>query len=74
MTHDLLNEGSNWKLNKYHKTYANNHSISLLPAITSTSARMYVECLRLLFLQAHRENEAYKALNDSTSWVSLAVT
>ena len=56
-----LNEAINQKLNKYRNHYANNHSISFLPAITSTSARMHGEFLRLLFLQAHRETEAYFA-------------
>jgi hypothetical protein len=32
-----------------------------LPAITSISARMHGEFLRLLFLQAHRETEDYFA-------------
>jgi hypothetical protein len=35
-----LNEAANRKLNKYRNHYANNHSISFLPATTSTSARM----------------------------------
>jgi hypothetical protein len=33
--------------------------ISFLPAIAITSARMHREFFRLLFLQAHRETEAY---------------
>ena len=48
------NEAAKRKVNKYRNSYANNHSISFLPAITSTSARMHGEFLRLLFLQAHR--------------------
>jgi hypothetical protein len=59
LTH--LTPRSTKPLNKYRNTYANNYSISFLPAITSTSARMHGEFLRLLFLQAHRENEAYFA-------------
>ena len=39
--------------------YADNQNISFLPAIVSTSTRMHVEFLRLLFLQAHRETEAH---------------
>ena len=54
-----LNEAANRKLNKYRNTYANNHSISFLPAITSTSARMHGEFIRLLVPQAHWETEAY---------------
>jgi hypothetical protein len=52
-----LNEAAKRKVNKYSNTYVNNHSISFLPAITSTSARKHGEFLRLLFLQAHRETE-----------------
>jgi hypothetical protein len=56
-----LNEAANRKINKYRNTYANNHSISLLPTVTGTFAHMHGEFLRLLFLQAHRETEAYFA-------------
>ena len=56
-----LNEAAKRKVNKYRNLCANNHSISFLPAITSTSARMHGEFLRLLFLQAHRETEDYFA-------------
>ena len=56
-----LNEAAKRKVHKYRNSYANNHSISFLPAITSTSARMHGEFLRLLFLQAHRETEDYFA-------------
>ena len=37
----------------------NNQNISFLPAIMSTSCRMHGEFLRLIFLQAHLENEAH---------------
>jgi hypothetical protein len=43
----------------YQQQYADNQNISFLPAIVSTSTRMHVEFLRLLFLQAHRETEAH---------------
>ena len=52
-----LNEAAKRKVNKYRNSCANNHSISFLPAITSTSARMHGEFLRILFLQAPRETE-----------------
>ena len=55
-----LNEAANRNRN----TYANNNRISFLPAITSTSAHMhgeFLQFLRLLFLQAHRESESYFA-------------
>ena len=48
-----LNEAAKRKVNKYRNTYINHHSISFLPAITSTSSRIHSEFLRLLFLQAH---------------------
>jgi hypothetical protein len=47
------------KINGYRHQYADNHNISFLPAIVSTSTRMHGEFLRLLFLQAHRETEAH---------------
>ena len=56
-----LNEAAKRKVNKYRNTYINHHSISFLPAITSTSSRIHGEFLRLLFLQAHRETENYFA-------------
>ena len=47
------------KVNGYRQQYADNHHISFLPAIMTTSSRMHGEFLRLLFLQAHRETEAH---------------
>ena len=55
----LLNQAAQRKVQKYRNAYANNHTISFLPAITSTSTRMHGEFLRLIFLQAHRETEDY---------------
>jgi hypothetical protein len=46
-------------INTYRQQYADNQSISFLPAIVSTSTRMHGEFWRLLFLQAHRETEAH---------------
>ena len=60
-----LNEAAKRKVNKYRNTYINHHSISFLPAITSTSSRIHGEFLRLLFLQAHRETENYFAFMDT---------
>ena len=54
-----LNQAAQRKVHKYRNAYANNHTISFLPAITSTSTRMHGEFLRLIFLQAHRETEDY---------------
>jgi hypothetical protein len=42
------------KIDGYRQQYADNHNISFLPAIMSTSTRVHGEFLRLLFLQAHR--------------------
>ena len=36
---------------------ANDHSITFLPAIASTTGRLHAEFLRLLFWHAHRESE-----------------
>ena len=47
------------KIDGYRQQYADNHNISFLPAIMSTSTRVHGEFLRLLFLQAHRETEAH---------------
>ena len=47
------------QIDDYREQYANNQNISFLPAITSTSARMHGEFVRLLFLQAHRETTAH---------------
>jgi len=46
-------EAAKEKANKYQHTYANNHSISFLSAIFSTSGRINAEFLRLLFYHAH---------------------
>ena len=51
-----LREAAKEKVNKYQHTYANNHSISFLPAIFSTSGRIDAEFLRLLF---YRESEKF---------------
>ena len=53
------NQAAQRKVQKYRNAYANYHTISFLPAITSTSTRMHAEFLRLIFLQAHRETEDY---------------
>jgi hypothetical protein len=49
-----LIEAAKRKVNKYRNSYVNNYSISFLPAITSTSARVHGEFHALLFLQSHR--------------------
>ena len=46
------------QINGYRQQYADNHNISFVPAIMSTSTRMHGEFLRLLFLHAHRQTEA----------------
>jgi hypothetical protein len=47
------------KINSYRQQYNDNQNISFLPVIVNTSTRMHCEFLRLLFLQAHWENEAH---------------
>ena len=54
-----LRIGAQRKLNSYRQQYVDNQNICFLPAILSTFTRMHGEFLRLLFLQAHRETEAY---------------
>ena len=50
-------------LRKYRTDYNNNppNTISFMSAITSTSGRLHSEFVRLLFLQAHRENDRFFA-------------
>ena len=43
----------------YSNAYANDHNISFMPAVTSTSGNVHCELLRILFLQAHHETEEY---------------
>ena len=45
------------KTDSYRNAYANDHNISFLPAVTSTSGHVHCELLRILLLQAHRETE-----------------
>ena len=47
------------KIKKYQATYANDHSISFMPAIASTTCRLDAEFLRLLFWHGHRESEEF---------------
>jgi hypothetical protein len=47
------------KIDGYRQQYADNHNISFLPDIMSTSTRVHGEFLSLMFLQAHRETEAH---------------
>jgi hypothetical protein len=55
------------KIRKYRADYNNNPSSavtlshSFMPAIASTSGRLHSECIRLLFLQAHRETDRFFA-------------
>jgi hypothetical protein len=54
-----LREAAKEKANKYQHTYANNHNISFLPAIFSTSGRIDAKFLRLLFYHSHRESKEF---------------
>ena len=55
------------KIAAYQQQYADNQKISFLPAIVSTSTRMHVEFLCLLFLQAYRETETHFTARHSTT-------
>ncbi len=57
-----LNEAAD-KIRQYRADYNNRPSnpISFMPAIASTSGRLHSELVRLLFLQAHRENDRFFA-------------
>ena len=56
-----LNEDATDKIRKYRADYNNNspNTVSFIPAIASTSARLHSEFIRLLFLQAHRETDLF---------------
>jgi hypothetical protein len=58
-----LNEAAADKIRKYHADYNINppNAISFIPAIDSTSDRLYSEFIRLLFLQVHRETDRFFA-------------
>jgi hypothetical protein len=47
------------KIDSYSNTYANDHNISFMPAVTSTSGNVHSELLSILFLQAPHETEEY---------------
>jgi hypothetical protein len=47
------------KINRYRQQDADNHNISFLTAIVSTSTRTHGEFLRLRFLQADQETESH---------------
>jgi hypothetical protein len=57
------NEAAADKIRKYRADYNNNcpNAISFMPAIASTSGRLHSECVRLLFVQAHRETDRFFA-------------
>jgi hypothetical protein len=59
---EVNNVAAPHKINSYRQQYSDNQNISFLPAIVSTRTRMHGKFLRLLFLQAHRETEAYFTL------------
>ena len=43
----LLNHAAQRKVRKYRDAYANTHTISFLPAITSTSTRMHLSLIHI---------------------------
>ena len=58
-----LNEAAADKILKYRADYNNNppHTVAFMPSIASTSGRLHIEFIRLLFLQAHRETDRFFA-------------
>ncbi len=56
-----LNDTGTDKTRKYRVDYNNNPSrvVSFIPVIVSTSGRLHNECVRLLFLQTHRETDRF---------------
>ena len=61
-----LNETVTDKIRKYHADYNNNPpiTVSFMSPIASTSGRLHSEFVRLLFLQVHRETDAFLQLQD----------
>ncbi len=51
------------KIRKYRADYNNRppSAVSFMPAIASTSGRLHIQFIRLLFLQAHRETDRFFA-------------
>ncbi len=57
-----LNEVATDKIRKYRADYNNPPStVSFMPTIASTSGRLHIEFIRLLFLQTHRETDRFFA-------------
>jgi hypothetical protein len=58
-----LNEAVTDKVRKYRADYNDNppNVVAFMPAIVSTSGRLHVEFIRLLFLQDHRETDRFFA-------------
>jgi hypothetical protein len=56
-----LNDVAADKIRKYRADYNNRPPsvVSFMPAIPSTSGRLHSECVRLLFLQSHRETDHF---------------
>jgi len=54
-----MREEAQLKVTEVQDTYANDHNIVFVPAIFSTSGRIDVEVLRLLFYDGHRESEVF---------------
>jgi hypothetical protein len=67
-----LNDAAAHKIRKYRADYNNRppNTVSFIPDITSTSGRLHIEFVRLLFLQTHRETDRFFA----ASGVQLAQT
>jgi hypothetical protein len=57
----IVGETANDKIRKYHSDNNNNPSngVAFMPTITGTNGRLHSDCIRLLFLQAHRETDRF---------------
>ncbi len=58
-----LNDSATDKIRKYRADYNNTPPsvVSFIPVIASTSGRLHIEFIRLLFLQTHRETDRFFA-------------
>ena len=56
-----LNDAAPAKIRKYHADYNNNppNTVAFIPSIPSTSGRLHIEFIRLLFFQTHRETDRF---------------
>jgi hypothetical protein len=68
-----LNDAAADKIRKYRADYINNppNTIVFMPVIPSTSGRLHSECVRLLFLQTHRETDRFFAASGVRTQIGM---